>query len=71
MNYFFKQSLEHNQPITIIYLSKDRSITQRKIIVKKISAESLVAYCFLRRQFRTFSIDRILSTGNRASTKAI
>ncbi|PMC35087.1 hypothetical protein CJ195_20035 [Bacillus sp. UMB0899] len=71
MNYFFRESLEQSQPITIIYLSKDRLITQRKIIVKKITSDKLIAYCFLRRQIRTFSVERILSTGFRSTPKAI
>ncbi len=71
MNYYFKQSLEQKQPITIIYQSKDKLITERQIIVKKISSNKLIAYCYLRRQIRTFSIDHILSSGFRVTTKAI
>ncbi|WP_026559914.1 hypothetical protein [Bacillus sp. J37] len=71
MNYFFTQSLEQNHPITIIYIAKDRSITQRKIIVKKVTKSTLIAYCLLRRQIRTFSIDHILSAGIQSSSKAV
>jgi len=71
MNYFFTQSLEQSHPITIIYIAKDRSITQRKIIVKKVTPNRLIAYCLLRRQIRTFSIDHILSAGIQTSSKAV
>lgn len=47
--------------LEMIYLSAKGDITQRIIKVEKVGEESFRAYCFLKRQQRTFKIDNILS----------
>jgi predicted DNA-binding transcriptional regulator YafY len=45
----------------MIYLSKDGTFSQRKVIVKKITSKKIVAFCLLRNQIRSFKLDRVLS----------
>lgn len=58
---FIKFSQENQVPIEMIYLSKDGTFSQRKVIVKKITSEKIVAFCLLRNQIRSFQLDRVLS----------
>jgi predicted DNA-binding transcriptional regulator YafY len=58
---FLKLSIENQVPIEIIYLSKCGTFSQRKVKVKKLTTEKIVAYCYLRNQIRSFSLDRVLS----------
>ncbi|UGB32382.1 MULTISPECIES: hypothetical protein [Bacillaceae] len=71
MKYFLKLSLENKLPITIIYLSGSGSFSKRKILVRKISDEKIMAYCYLRKEIRTFSVKNVLSAGVDPSLKAI
>ncbi len=71
MAYFFKYSCENKVPIMIIYLAKDCSFTQRKVLVKKITSDKIIAYCYLRKQIRSFSLDRVLSVGTGSSSNAV
>ncbi len=52
---------QHHIPATIIYLDQIGQITQRTIIVKRMSDQCIYAYCLLRKQSRIFDIDRILA----------
>jgi predicted DNA-binding transcriptional regulator YafY len=61
VNKLFIRSLTEQSPIEIIYLAQHNQSTKRKIIVKKINLDSIVAYCYLRKQFRTFRIEHILA----------
>ncbi|OAS86672.1 hypothetical protein A6K24_03935 [Metabacillus litoralis] len=58
---YLNLSLENQVPIEIIYLSKCGEFSQRKVLVRRISKEKVVAYCYLRNQIRSFSLDQILS----------
>jgi predicted DNA-binding transcriptional regulator YafY len=60
---YLKLSLENQVPIDIIYFSKCGEFSHRKVLVKKINAEKVVAYCYLRKQIRTFSLEHVLSAG--------
>ena len=55
------RSIEENIPLEMIYLSKDQQISQRKMVVKEVNDEYIRAYCFLRKQVRTFRRENILS----------
>jgi predicted DNA-binding transcriptional regulator YafY len=66
---YLKLSLENQVPIEIIYLSKCGEFSQRKILVRRISKEKIVAFCYLRNQIRSFSLDQILSASRSKKTK--
>lgn len=70
LNEYLKLSLENQVPIDIIYFSKCGEFSQRKVIVKKINSEKVVAFCYLRNQIRTFALDRVLSASWSKKLKA-
>ena len=49
------------EPITMMYMASDGSITKRRIKVLKVTGDSFQAYCFLRREKRTFKFENVLS----------
>jgi len=55
------RSIEEHIPLEMIYLAENQEITQRKLIVKEVNEEYIVAYCLLRKQIRIFKRDNILS----------
>ena len=57
MNGLFQTSLEEQKPIMIMYMTDDRVITDRNIIVRKVHPEYIRAYCMKRGQLRTFKRD--------------
>ncbi|WP_226666099.1 hypothetical protein [Metabacillus litoralis] len=71
INYFLTFSLQKNKPITIIYLSNDGKVSQRKVLVKKIGHDKMIAYCFLRHHIRTFTLNNVLSADHTAKSTAV
>ncbi|KZZ85227.1 MULTISPECIES: hypothetical protein [Bacillaceae] len=61
MGYLFRESMDHQKPIQVIYLSKKGEISQRNIIIMKKTATSIIARCLLRGKMRTFRVDQILA----------
>jgi predicted DNA-binding transcriptional regulator YafY len=61
MEGIFLRSIEENIPLEMIYLTDDNQLSQRKLIVKEVNEEYIRAYCLLRKQFRTFRRQNILS----------
>lgn len=61
MNSLWTRSVKEQLPLVIIYLSKDGSITQRKIIVKSLSTAHMLAYCYQRGNVRSFLLNNILA----------
>ncbi|PLT28491.1 hypothetical protein [Peribacillus deserti] len=61
MNPLLTRCLKENNPLEIIYMADDHGLSQRKIQVLAISRTHIKAFCFLRRQKRTFKISNILS----------
>ena len=53
--------LERNEVAEIIYMRADEKLTQRGLKVISISEETFNAWCFLRKEKRTFRIDRVLA----------
>jgi predicted DNA-binding transcriptional regulator YafY len=53
--------LERKEVAELIYMKADGSLTKRRVKVLSIQTDSIWAYCFLRRERRTFKIDRILA----------
>ncbi len=56
-----ERAMRRKQPITIIYMSSAGEITQRTIIVKRITDTHVLAYCDSKKQYRQFEIARILA----------
>lgn len=65
MNNLLKRSCENKTPIQIIYIDNNGQISQRTIKVLAVSNTVVKAYCYTKRQFRTFKLDNILSAGQR------
>ncbi|NQD68265.1 hypothetical protein HP456_20360 [Bacillus haikouensis] len=61
MNKLLIRSLNEQFPIEIIYMAPHQQLTKRKIIVKRVNLDSIVSYCFLRKQLRTFRVEHILA----------
>ncbi|KNE19027.1 hypothetical protein [Virgibacillus pantothenticus] len=59
----FKRSIESKQKIIIFYIDSDNKLTERYIRVIEIKENSILAYCFYRKQVRTFNMENILSAG--------
>ncbi len=59
----FKNSLDNKQKIIIFYMDNNNQVTERYIRVIEIKEKSILAYCFYRKQVRTFNIENILSAG--------
>ncbi|WP_046174829.1 hypothetical protein [Domibacillus indicus] len=63
MNGLFTLSLEQKEPISLIYMADDHTITDRSIIVRKIDEIHIHAYCLKRQQMRKFKRANILAAG--------
>mgnify|MGYP001025034413 CR=1 FL=1 len=59
----FKRSIESKQKIIIFYIDSENKVTERYIRVLRIDKDSILAYCFFRKQVRTFNMENILSAG--------
>ncbi|WP_349410179.1 hypothetical protein [Pseudalkalibacillus sp. SCS-8] len=55
------RALEHKKPIEIVYLSADETITQRVVWLSSMTEKTVTGYCSMRKQTRSFCVDRILS----------
>jgi predicted DNA-binding transcriptional regulator YafY len=58
-----KRAAESKEVLEMIYQNNKGEFSQRRIQVIKMSEESFSAYCFTRKQQRTFKISNILSVG--------
>lgn len=55
------KAFKHQQVIEMMYMANDGGISQRRVKVLRVSGESFQAYCFLRREKRTFKMENVLS----------
>ncbi len=55
------KSVEFNESLDMMYLSKSGEISKRRIKVLQVGEVSFRAYCFLRKSKRTFVIDNVLA----------
>ena len=53
--------LERNEIADVIYMSANGKLTKRRLKLISVSSHSFHAYCFLRRERRTFKIDQVLA----------
>jgi predicted DNA-binding transcriptional regulator YafY len=63
MNGLLKRAVESNEVLEMIYLSNKGEISQRMIKIIKLNDDSFSAYCFIRKQQRTFKLTNVLSIG--------
>lgn len=61
MERIIKRAVQTGEKIEIIYLSKDSRISQRVIKIVAITDQTVKAYCYSRRRWRTFVLENILS----------
>ncbi|KRG12536.1 hypothetical protein ACA30_08480 [Virgibacillus soli] len=66
MNNLLKRACNHKTPIQIIYIDSQNHLSQRTIKVLAITNTFIKAYCYSKRQFRTFKMENILSVGKKA-----
>ncbi|MFY0520580.1 transcriptional regulator [Lysinibacillus sp. UGB7] len=55
------KAMKHNEIMTMIYVSKNGEITQRKVKILKITHDTFTAYCFTRRAKRIFNFNNVLA----------
>ncbi|RDW16506.1 hypothetical protein CWR48_15785 [Oceanobacillus arenosus] len=63
MKGLLNRSMEKREKIVIFYIDQDNNVTQRFIRVISMDDDSILAYCFWRKKFRTFKHENILSAG--------
>jgi len=63
MNGLLKRAVESNEVLEMIYQNNKGEFSQRRIQVIKVNEESFSAYCFIRKQQRTFKLSNVLSMG--------
>ncbi len=71
MERLLKKAQQTRRPIEIIYQGCDGSITQRMIVVKRITSTHILAYCAMRKQYRQFEINRILAVANKQRKETV
>lgn len=55
------KALKEKESVELIYISDNKVITQRIIKVLAIKDSNVGAYCYTRKQYRTFKLEQILS----------
>ncbi|WP_040981107.1 hypothetical protein [Oceanobacillus jeddahense] len=63
MTVLLHKSLDKKEKIMIYYMDQDNKVTQRIIRVVGIDNKKVLAYCYYRKQVRSFKLDNILSCG--------
>ncbi len=56
-----KKSMQYKQSLNMIYMDDSGTITKRRVKPFKITGDSFMAYCYVRRSRRTFKIDGVLA----------
>ncbi len=54
-------AMENKKKLEMIYQSKSGGLSQRVVRILQVKEEQVVAYCYSRRQVRTFRLDNILA----------
>lgn len=63
MKGLFLRSIENSEKIIMFYIDCNNKVTQRFVRVLKMNDTHILAYCFYRKQIRTFKLENILSAG--------
>ncbi len=61
MKSLLKRAAESKQRLEMIYINRDNQMSQRIIKVIDVKGSTIKAYCYTKRQFRTFNLANILS----------
>ncbi|UJL47677.1 hypothetical protein KFZ58_07390 [Virgibacillus sp. NKC19-16] len=56
-------SVEQKEKIAVFYMDVKNNVTERVIRVISIDHDAIVAYCYYRKQVRTFKLKNILAAG--------
>ncbi|GGB27001.1 hypothetical protein GCM10011409_00350 [Lentibacillus populi] len=54
-------SIKPGSNLEMIYLDSNNKITQRTIKVLQTNSDTILAYCYSKRQVRSFKVNNILS----------
>lgn len=55
------KAMQRNQLVNMMYVSKNGSVTKRRVKIIKIVGDSFQAFCFMRQTKRTFLISSVLA----------
>ncbi|WP_396121604.1 transcriptional regulator, partial [Bacillus cereus] len=55
------KAMQRNQSVNMMYVSKNGSVTKRRVKVTQIVGDSFQAFCFTRHAKRTFLISNVLA----------
>ncbi|QHJ69408.1 transcriptional regulator [Planococcus halotolerans] len=55
------KAFKYQQLVDMMYMANDGGISKRRIKILKVSGETFQAYCFLRKEKRTFKMENVLS----------
>ncbi|GIN21400.1 MAG TPA: hypothetical protein DEO65_11765 [Bacillus bacterium] len=61
MKSLLKRAARSKQRLEMIYMNKNAQLSQRTIKVIAVTDSAIKAYCYQKRQFRTFTLSNILS----------
>jgi len=71
MNCLFKYSLENRFPIDLMYINNSGVVTQRSVIVRKITSEGILTFDIGKQQVRTFKLANILSAAKQRRKRGV
>lgn len=63
MKGLFLNSIENKEKIAIFYIDSSNKVTERYVRVLKLNENTMIAFCYYRKQIRTFHLENILSAG--------
>ncbi|RST59962.1 hypothetical protein D5F11_009660 [Siminovitchia terrae] len=63
MSGLLKSAAGSSQRLELVYINRDNQLSQRIIKVLAVTESTIKAYCYTKRQFRTFSLENVLSIG--------
>ncbi|WP_440894987.1 hypothetical protein ACS127_10460 [Amphibacillus sp. Q70] len=61
---FLTNSMEDKGKIMIYYIDSKEKVSQRVVRIVSMDNKKVLAYCYYRRQVRSFKLENILSCGN-------
>ncbi|GLO66930.1 MULTISPECIES: hypothetical protein [Oceanobacillus] len=56
-------SVQQKEKVIMVYIDQQDNITQRTVQVVTIKSDSILAFCYFRKEIRLFHLDQILSVG--------